>query len=389
MLWIGAFVSSIGTWTQDVALSWLIQERYHDPRYLGLRQFSAEAPLLAFMVLGGAVADRIDRRRILLTSQVIQMLMATALGLLYATGHLGIEAIVLIAFLTGLAQSQSAPTYQAVLTSIVPAASIPNAVALNSLQFNLSRFIGPAIAALLLARAGTGPCFLVNALSFVAVIAALWSIRIPMPAPVGERQSLGESLKDGFRYLRGDPTLRRLTLLAFLGSFCAFPLLTLLPAIADLRLGAGAAGYSALLAAFGLGAIVGAITTAHRGKVEGRGRLLLAAFAGHGLLATAAMASRVTPLTMVLLFACGVCVVTAFSTLNSLVQEQAPDALRGRVLSLFGVAFRGGGPLGSLLAGFLAKTFGVPVVLGTYSMALVVVAVAAYGWSRSSVFRAA
>ena len=375
-------MSSVGTWTQDVALSWLIHERYHDPFYLGLRQFSAEAPLLAFMVLGGAAADRIDRRRILLTSQVVQMLMATALGLLYATDHLGIGAIVLIAFLTGLAQSQSAPTYQAVLTSIVPAASIPNAVALNSLQFNLSRFIGPGIAALLLARAGTGPCFLVNALSFLAVIAALWSIRIPMPAPVGERKSLGESLKDGLRHLMGDPMLRRLTLLALVGSFCVFPLITFLPVIADLRLGAGAAGYSALLASFGLGAILGAITTAHRGKVEGRGRLLLLAFAGHGLLATAAMASRVRLVTMVLLLLCGACVVTAFSTLNSLVQEKAPEALRGRVLSLFGLAFRGGGPLGALLAGVLVKSFGAPVVLGAYSMALVVVAAGV-----SSVFR--
>ena len=375
-------MSSVGTWTQEVALSWLIQERYHDPSYLGRRQFSAEAPLLAFMVLGGAVADRIDRRRILLTSQVIQMLMATALGLLYAIDHLGIEAILLIAFLTGLAQSQSAPTYQAVLTSIVPAASIPNAVALNSLQFNLSRFIGPAIAGLLLARAGAGACFFVNALSFLAVILALWSIRIPMPAPAGERKSLAESLKDGFRHLMADPTLSRLTLLALLGSFCAFPLITFLPVIADLRLGAGAAGYSGLLASFGLGAILGAVTTAHRGKVEGRGRLLLVAFAGHGLLATAAMASRVKSLTMVLLFACGVCVVTAFSTLNSLVQEKAPEALRGRVLSLFGLAFRGGGPLGGLLAGLLVKGFGAPVVLGGYSMALVVAAAAVYGWSR-------
>ncbi len=375
-------MSSVGTWTQDVALSWLIHERYHDPFYLGLRQFSAEAPLLAFMALGGAVADRIDRRRILLTSQVVQMTMAAALGLLYATDHLGIAAIVLIAFLTGLAQSQSAPTYQAVLTSIVPPAAIPNAVALNSLQFNLSRAIGPALAAFLLAQAGTGPCFLVNALSFLAVIVAIWRIRIPLPAPLGERKSLGESLRDGFLHLRGDPVLSRLTLLGFLGSFLAFPLLTFLPVIADLRLGAGAAGYSTLLASFGLGAILGAIATAHRGKVAGRGRLLLVAFAVHGLLATAALASRVKPLTMLLLFASGVCVVTAFSTLNSLVQEKAPDALRGRVLSLFGLAFRGGGPLGALLAGVLVKRFGAPGVLGGYSMLLVAVAAVVYGRSR-------
>ena len=188
--------------------------------------------------------------------------------------------------------------------------------------------------------------------------------------------------KDGFLHLRGDPILSRLTLLAFLGSFLAFPLLTFLPVIADLRLGAGAAGYSALLASFGLGAILGAITTAHRGKVGGRGRLLLLAFAVHGLLATAALASRVKPLTMALLFASGVCVVTGFSTLNSLVQEKAPDALRGRVLSLFGLAFRGGGPLGGLTAGVLVKEFGAPVVLGGYSMLLVAVAAAVYARSQ-------
>jgi predicted MFS family arabinose efflux permease len=362
-------------------LSWLIHERYHDPFYLGLRQFSAEAPLLAFMAVGGAVADRIDRRRILLTSQVVQMSLAAALGVLYVTDRLSVAAIVLIAFMTGLAQSQSAPTYQAVLTSLVPPAKIPNAVALNSLQFNLSRAIGPAIAALLLATAGTGPCFLVNVLSFVAVIAAIWHIALPPPAP-SRSQTLRQSLQDGFRHVGADPVLSRLTALAFCGSFLAFPLLTFLPVIADLRLGAGASGYSALLSAFGLGAIVGAITTAHRGKVAGRGRLMLVAFVAHGLLATSALFSRAKPLTVALLFGSGMCVAAAFSTLNSLVQEHAPDALRGRVLSLFGLAFRGGGPLGGLMAGFLVKLFGVPAVLGAYSIVLVVIAGAVFGRSQ-------
>jgi predicted MFS family arabinose efflux permease len=365
-----------------VALSWLIHERYHDPFYLGLRQFSAEAPLVAFMAVGGAVADRIDRRRILLTSQVVQMSLAGVLGLLYAADHLGVAAIVLIAFLTGLAQSQSAPTYQAVIASLVPRAQIPNAVALNSLQFNLSRFIGPAIAGVLLATAGTGPCFLVNVLSFLAVIAALWRITVPGPAPAGEHKSFGESLKDGIRHLASDPVLSRLTLLALCGSFLVFPLLTFLPVIADLRLGAGAAGYSALLSAFGLGAIVGAVTTAHRGQVAGRDRLLVSCFVAHGVLATAALLSRTKPLTMALLFLSGACVVTAFSTLNSLVQEHAPDALRGRVLSLFGLAFRGGGPLGGLVAGVLVKGLGAPLVLGAYSLLLAAVAGVLFGRSR-------
>jgi predicted MFS family arabinose efflux permease len=334
------------------------------------------------MAVGGAVADRIDRRHILLTSQVVQMSLAVVLGLLYATDRLGVAAIVFIAFLTGLTQSQSAPTYQAVLTSLVPPAQIPNAVALNSLQFNLSRVLGPAIAAFLLATAGTGPCFFVNALSFLAVIAALWRITLPPPSPASRSQSLGQSLKDGFSHLRHDAVLFRLTLLAFCGSFLAFPLLTYLPVIADLRLGAGASGYSALLSTFGLGAIAGALTTAHRGKVEGRGRTMLVAFVGHGLLATAALVSRTRPLTMALLFGSGACVATAFSTLNSLVQEHAPDALRGRVLSLFGLAFRGGGPVGALVAGVLVKGLGVPVVLGAYSLVLVAIAAAVFGRSR-------
>jgi predicted MFS family arabinose efflux permease len=302
------------------------------------------------------------------------MTLAATLGLLYATDRLSVTAIVAIAFITGLAQSQSAPTYQAVLTSIVPRAQIPNAVALNSLQFNLSRFIGPTIAAFLLAVFGTGPCFAVNALSFLAVIAALWSIAIPPHAKEADQKGLGESLRDGFRHLTADPVLSRLTLLALFGSFLTFPLITFLPVIADLRLAAGATGYATLLSSFGLGAIVGAITTAHRGKVEGRGRLLLLAFCAHGLIATAALASRLRPLTMALLFVSGFCVVTGFSMLNSLVQEHAPEALRGRVLSLFGLAFRGGGPLGALLGGVLVKRFGVPLVLSGYSLLLVVVA---------------
>ena len=373
-MWAGAFVSSLGTWTQDVALSWLIHERFHNPNYLSLRQFAAEAPLIAFMAVGGAMADRIDRRRILLTSQFVQMSMAAALGFLYATDRLGVAAIVAIAFFTGLAQSQSAPTYQAVLTSIVPPTHIPNAVALNSLQFNLSRFLGPALAGFLLATVGTGPCFLVNALSFLAVIVAIWRISVPPPAAGSTSKSLAESLKDGFRHLAGDPVLGRLTLLALCGSFLCFPLITFMPVIADLRLGMGASGYSLLLSSFGLGAIVGAITTAHRGKVEGRGRLLLLAFMGYGLLATAALLSRTPLLTAALLFAAGVCMVTAFSILNSLVQETAPSALRGRVLSLFGLAFRGGGPLGGLVAGLLILGLGAPAVLAAYSLLLTALA---------------
>jgi MFS family permease len=369
LLWTGAFLSSIGTWTQDVALSWVIHSRIGDPFYLGLRSFAQEVPLLAFMLLGGAVADRIDRRRILLASQWFQMAMASLLGALYASGRLGIAAILLVAFATGVAQSQSAPTYQAVITSLVPRERIANAVALNSLQFNLSRAVGPVVAGLLLAHAGTGWCFAANAASFVAVILALRRIELPPPLP-GPRESLGESLRAGLAHVAGSRGLRAATLLAAAASFLAFPLVTYLPVIAGDVLKTGASGYSLLLSSVGVGAIAGAVTTAQRGLVPGRGRLTLLAFAAFGLVTIGASLSRVQWVSMALLVGSGFTLTTAFSTLNSLVQEMAPDALRGRVLSIFGLAFRGGGPVGSLVAGGLVRTAGAPVVMAVYAAAL-------------------
>jgi MFS family permease len=368
-LWLGAFLSSVGTWIQDVALSWLIHARMGDPFYLGLRSFAQEVPLLAFMVIGGAAADRIDRRLILLSSQTFQMAMAALLGVLYYFDRLGIVPIVAIAFATGVMQSQSAPTYQAVITSLVPRERIANAVALNSFQFNLSRAIGPVIAGLLLAQAGPGWCFAANALSFVGVILALRTIELPAPA-ARPRESLSDSLRAGFRHVAAEKHLRDATLLAGAASFLAFPLITYLPVIAGDVLRTGAAGYSLLLTSLGMGAIVGALTTAQRGHAPGRGRLMLASFAAFGVLAAGASLSRWQWVSMLLLVVAGFMLTTAFSTLNSLVQELAPEALRGRVLSIFGLAFRGGGPVGSLIAGFLVRGAGAPAVMATYAAIL-------------------
>jgi predicted MFS family arabinose efflux permease len=375
LLWIGAFLSSVGTWTQDVALSWLIHTEFGNPFFLGLRSFAADAPLIGLMLLGGAVADRVDRRQILLVSQAVQMTLAAALLALYLAGGLGLGAILAIAFVTGLAQSQSAPTYQAVLTSLVPAREIPRAVAMNSLQFNLSRAIGPVIAGLLLARGGTGACFAVNVVSYAAVLVALARIRLPArPAPA-KPESLRRSLQAGLAHVSRHPVLSRLTLLAALGSFLAFPLTTFLPVFADRVQGSGATGYSLLLSSYGAGAIGGAIATAQRGHVPGRGRLSLLAFALYGTLAGLALASPWQPLSMLLLFGAGWSLVTAYSTLSSLVQEHAEEALRGRILSIYGLCFRGGMPFGGLFAGALVGPLGVTPVLGTMLGMLLALAV--------------
>lgn len=383
LLWSGAFVSSLGTWTQDVALAWLIQTQIGDPSYLGLRAFAAEVPLVAFMLVGGAMADRVDRRVILLTSQVLQMTFAASLGALYYLGLLTVAPILVFAFLTGLAQSQSAPTYQAVLTTVVPPAQIPNAVALNSLQFNLSRMIGPAIAGVLLLRGGTLACFVVNVLSFLAVILAIWRIQLPPPAATGPKESLGESLRAGFRHVKQSPSLRAFTLLAAAASFFGFPLITYMPAIAADVLKMDVKGLSYLLSSFGAGAIVGAITIAQRGQAQGRGRLLLIGFSAYGLATIGAVQSRHLLLSMALLFVAGFCLTTGFSTLNSLVQEHAPAALRGRVLSIFGFAFRGGLPFGALVSSLLVRDLGVPLVMSVFAGTLALIALVTLARSTS------
>jgi predicted MFS family arabinose efflux permease len=373
LLWIGAFLSSIGTWIQDVALSWLIHVQTGDPFYLGLRRFAQDMPLLSLMLVGGAIADRVDRRLILLSSQVVQMGLAAALAVLFFSGHLGITAIMVTAFLAGLTQSQSAPTYQAVLPSLVPREHIPNAVALNSLQFNTSRAIGPVIGGLLLTQVGTGACFIANAASFVAVILVLWWIRFPSPRKAGD--NLAETLRMGVRHVAGDPLLRTFTFLAGATSFLGFPLVTFLPTLAGDVLGTGATGYSLLLTSLGVGAMVGAITTAQRGSVPGRGRLTLLYLAAFGVVTIGAVFSRWQWVSMLLLVGSGHTLTTALSTMSSLVQEQTPDELRGRVLSIFGLAFRGGLPTGSLLGGLLVRQAGVPAVLGTSCAVLLVLAV--------------
>ena len=382
-LWLGAFLSSVGTWTQDVALAWLVHQRFGDPRYLGYRSFAAEAPLLAFMLLGGARADRGDRKAILLTSQVLQMAFAAALLVLYVTDSLSMASILLLAFLTGVAQSQSAPTYQATLTSLVPRTHIQSAVSLNSLQFNLSRTLGPAIAAALLAAAGAGVCFGVNALSFVAVIAAIAGLDLPA-APVPKAESVLRSVAAAWGEVTASPLLLVLVLLGALGSFLAFPFITFLPVVAD-RLGEGATGYGLLMTGFGAGAIAGALATAHQGAVAGRGKRTLSAFVVCGLAATVAVWSSIPLLTAAMLALAGFAMVSALSTVNALVQETAPDAFRGRVLSIFGLAFRGGGPLGSLAAGFLVKAYGPAVALGGFGIALAVFSGIVF-W-RASAFR--
>ncbi|HEU5321456.1 MAG TPA: MFS transporter, partial [Methylomirabilota bacterium] len=268
--------------------------------------------------------------------------------------------------------------------SVVPPPQIANAVALNSLQFNLSRAIGPAVAGVLLARGGTGACFVVNVVSFMAVVIALLRIELPPPAP--RRDTLGESLAEGLRHVRSSPPLRLYTGMGLLGSFLAFPLITYLPVVAGDVLRTGAAGYSALLSSFGAGAVGGAVATAHKGSRPGRGRRMMAAFVGYSVCTIGAVLSPHQWVAMALLFIGGWSLVSGFSTLISLVQENAADELKGRIMSIYGVAFRGGMPLGSLVAGLLARHLGAPTVIASFSALLALLC--GWAWFRQPRLRA-
>ncbi len=345
-------------------MSWVIHTEFKNPAYLGWRQFASELPLVAFMLLGGVLADRFNKKTILMASQVVQLTLALVLAGLYYTGHLSIWAVVVVGFITGLAQSQSAPTYQAFLTSIVPRDVIPRAVAMNSLQFNLSRSIGPPIAAALLVGLGAAWCFAINAFSFLAIMVSLMMIRIPLAAANPRPpQGVAHSLKEGLAYVRRSPDISMIVGLAGALSFFVFPLTTFLPVVADEVLGSGAGGYSMLLSGIGLGAIVGAIGTAHRGRFEKRGKFVLICFIAGPLLAAAAVLCGNQWMATVLLFGYGVVQVSGSSTLNGLVQELAPEEMRGRIVALFGFTFRGGSPLGALLLGYSVIWFGPAVAI--------------------------
>ncbi len=362
LLWAGAFTSSVGTWMQTVAQNWLVLTMTGSASWLGFAAFLQETPFLLFSLFGGVLADRRDRRRILLLSQVVQLSSAFLLAGLIFTNHIQVWMILVLAVVVGFAQSFGGPAYQAHVPTLVDKEDLPNAVALNSIQFNLARVIGPVLAGIAFYKLGAAACFGLNGLSFLAVIVAL--LLLKRGAPTGAASgSVLQNLKAGLVAVRDARGLRGLIGLSFVGSFCAFPLVTFLPVFAKDVFGQDAKGYSALLAAFGMGAVCGAIGTAGFGHVKRRGALAVTMQMTFGALAVGFALSRVPWISYALLFGAGAAIVIVFAMFMTLVQQNVDDALRGRVVSVYSLAFRGAMPLGNLTAGFLATLMPAPWVL--------------------------
>jgi len=375
VLWFGAFTSTIGTWMQKVAQNWLVLtiSGTSSAFFLGLDSFLGELPILLLTLVGGVVADRYDRRRLLLTSQYIQMAAAFTLAALVFGDVVRIWHVLTLSVLTGLAQAFGGPAYQSLLPSLVSKNDVPNAIAFNSIQFNLARVIGPLLAGAALAAFGMVACFGLNGLSFLAVITAILLLHVRHTPPTSKTR-MHHELKSGFEYARTHPALLSIAVLGFAATFLGGPLLTFLPLFAQNVFHGGVTQYTHLMSFAGAGAVTGALVVAWLGKFKHMGRTLLSLQVVFGVLIVLFALTRIFWINAVLLFGCAACMVMVFAMLSSLVQLNAPNEMRGRVMSIYMVAFRGGMPLGSLAGGWAATLVGAPTVLVVNGALLVAVA---------------
>jgi MFS family permease len=379
LLWCAALISTIGTWMQAFAQSWLIKSLTgtHSAFYLGLDTLLSQLPIILFMLIGGVIADRHDRRRLLTGSQLVQASSAFTLAALVFWGHVAVWRILALSFISGCGQAFGGPAYQSMIPSLVPRRDLPNAIALNSSQFNLSRLLGPVSGVAVVMALGTAACFALNGVSFFFVVAALAVIRLTPTTP-SPRKPLLEELRGGLDYVRSQRALLTLTGLVFVSAFLTMPIATFLPIFAtDVFTGGGIPGaqtrLAILMASQALGAISGALVIGMLSRFK-LGRLLFFAQAVVGLLIAAFAMSRWFPLSCALLFVIGIAFMMVFSISFSLVQMTVPDALRGRVVSIYMVALRSGWPLGSFLAGTLAVRFTTPAVVAVNGLLLFAIA---------------
>jgi MFS family permease len=364
VLWFGAFTSTIGTWMQKVAQNWLVLTITGPASafFLGLDSFLGELPILLLTLIGGVVADRYDRRRLLLASQYVQMTAAFALAALVYFNVVHIWHVLALSVMTGLAQAFGGPAYQSLLPSLVEKEHVPNAIAFNSIQFQLSRVIGSLLAGATFAAFGMVVCFGLNGISFLAVIVAILSLQI-RHVPPSSSAPMHHQLKSGFAFVRENHGLIGLAVLGFATTFLGNPLLTFLPVFTTNVFGGDVHEYTYLLAAAGGGAALGALVVAWLGRFRHMGRTLLIVQFMFGLLIVTFALLRVFWVNAVVLFAAGACMVMVSAMLSSLVQLNAPNEMRGRVMSIYMVAFRGGMPLGSLAGGWIATVANTPSVL--------------------------
>jgi MFS family permease len=354
----GQLVSLAGSWMQNIALAWLVLELSGSPLAVGALAFARFLPFTVFGLVAGVVADRIDSRRLVIATQAAALLISIALAIVTLSGWATLPIVYALAALGGLALAFDAPGRQSLTYQMVGPRSLPNAVALNAGLFNGSRVVGPAIAGVVIAAFGTGVCFVINAFSFLAVLAALASLRPEELLAVERDRSarLVGGLRRALGFVRRDPQLRSPLAVVTIVSTVGFNFHVLVPLLASETLHVGPEGFGLLSACFGLGALAGALTTATFRRASWR--LFATGATGFGVLALALAPVENAMLAGALLFAVGVSFTLFTANANALVQLGSPDVLRGRLIALYLFAFVGLAPVGGLLAGWLADLGG-------------------------------
>ena len=372
-MWLGACVSTIGTFVQQFAQSWLVYDLTKDPFYLGLDLFLGQLPIMLLSLVGGVFADRLDRKRLLLYSQYIQMLCAFVLAALFATHAVKVWHILTLSFAVGVGQSFGGPAYSALLPTLVEPEDLANAISMNSIQFNLARIVGPTLGGLAYTLFGATWCFALNGISYLAVILSLIVINVQFVAPKIQTSVL-KSMKEGIRFIRDREGLTPLVVLAFCTTLFGFSLTGFLPVIVRTIFHRGPKTYELLLVFSGAGSICGALMVAAMEKLRGQGRLAVLALFALGLTTGGFAVSKWLPVSCVLIFVAGAAVMASASLMVSLVQLIVADSMRGRVMSVYNLAFRAGMPLGALILGKLIPILGVSAALAGFGLSLVGVA---------------
>lgn len=362
---LGQSISLIGTWMQQVAVGWLVYRMTDSPFLLGLVGFVSQGPVFLLAPVAGDVADRFDRRRVVMITQALMMLQAGTLAALVLTDRITVPWIIALMAMLGALSGFDIPARQSFLTEMVGGREdLPNAIALNSSMFNAARLVGPAIAGFIVAAAGEGICILINAVSYVAVLSSLAAMRLaPRPVRRGTGDLIGR-VAEGFRYAFGFPPIRAILGLVALTALFAVPFTVLLPVVATEMLGGDARTLGLLLAATGFGALSGALFLASRRSVRGLGRIIALAGILFGLSLIGVALSRATWLSLLALASAGFGMMVQMASCNTVLQTLVDDDKRGRIMSLYSMAFIGTTPLGSLFAGSLAARFGTALTIG-------------------------
>ena len=379
LFWIGAFLSNVGTWMQAVAQGWLVLLLTNSPFWLGLDAFMATAPGFIFTLVGGVFADLIDRRRLLLITQVIAGSAALGLATLVATHVVNRWIVLGFSFVTGCCMALASPSFLAMTYDLVGREDLPNAIAMNSTQFQLARVVGPALAGVAFRVFNLAGCFYANGVSFIAVVAALWVVRpqYRLNPPSREQREKGafwRDLKEGFRYVRNRPRVSSLLLLSAINSLFGAPYFTLVPIYARNIFNLGETGLAVMMGTAGAGAFFGALLVAYLGDWKRKGWLVLGGSIAFGVFITNfALSSRLT-LSLAFLFGVGFSLVICVSTINTLLQKLVTDQMRGRVMSMFILSFMGTMPIGNIVAGTVSNHFGPQYTLAAGGLTVALVA---------------